>query len=183
VKAAFIWFTLVACAVAIGGSPGEERTGNQQSLGLEFRATPKRRMFGPHEKVVFIFQLRNQGKEDVLVSRRFILDRHVLLHILDPTGKEVPWCGKVDGSIVSAKDFAVLRPGGFLSRAVTVSCEERRIGGYQMSASGEYKVLARYYLTEPPEVLKQFAGGARVAKGPITAPQVSFRVGSRPPNL
>jgi hypothetical protein len=169
------------CLVGVEGRPREKADVKGKGVSLDFRATPVRGTFCHGERVVFVFRLRNLGKEDVLVSRAFALDRDVLLHITDAEGMEIAWCGRISTSVISSSDFAILKPGASVSRSVTVSCVSGAEAGYNFSAPGRYSVVAVYKLTEPSEALKQFAGSAKVFRGPLKAPEVSLRIGPRRP--
>ncbi len=173
-----IWACIVASSLLLQGGTREGKTQQRGVVNLKFLARPEKGIFSPGERIVFIFLVRNEGETDVLSSRRFLLDRHVSLKIIGPSGREAPGCGKVDGTPVSYEDFAILRPQTSVTARVTISCEKRKIGGYEITQPGEYKVVAKYYLTEPMEVLRQIAGSVAVAKQRLTAPSVSFRVGS-----
>jgi hypothetical protein len=154
--------------VARAPEPGRART------NLVFVASPEKKTFTSGEDVVFAFRLENHGDKDVLVSRTFLLDRHVLMRIVGPDGGEVPWCGRIDGSELSSKDFAVLRPGASISAKKRVSCGPNKAFGYKLEKPGAYVATATYHLTEPIDVLEQMAGNALVAKPRLVAPKVRF---------
>ena len=122
---------------------------------LQFTAVPEKVEYGPGEVIKFEFMLENQGSHDVLVGRRFGLNKYVWLEITGPDGKEIPWCGKMGESL---DEFSILRPGAKLQSLVRVSCDARRDSGFGFESPGAYSVRAYYHMPEPAKSLRRIAG-------------------------
>lgn len=140
---------------------------------LEFRALPNRPEYQLGEVIKFKFSLRNLGRTDVLVAKRFVLNKYVWLQITGPDNKELPWCGKIDGGI---GEFAKLEPRAEIHSSVRVSCDVHRDSGFIFDRPGTYKVSAYYHMPEPASSLKRIAGAAIVTTSRIRAKPTTFTI-------
>ncbi len=170
-------FVMVSAFLA-HGVVAQNAQDTTQSVKLQFSALPEKHEYRLGEVVRFRFSLHNSGDRDVLVARGFTLDHYVYLRILGPDGKELPWCGKIDGII---QRFAVLRPGAKIQSVVRASCDSHRDSGYVFDRQGVYNISAYYHLPEPLRALKRIAGSALVTTARIHAKPVSITITSPRP--
>jgi hypothetical protein len=145
---------------------------------LQFTAVPERAEYGPGEVIKFKFLLENQGSHDILVGRRFELNKYVWLEITGPDGKELPWCGKMGESI---DEFSILRPGAKLQALVRISCEAGKNSGFSFEDPGAYSVRAHYHMPEPTNSLKRIAAAAEIITGRVAAKPVTINI-KKPPD-
>jgi hypothetical protein len=169
---------LLWCASLPQGVGAQDAQTDVQSVKLLFSATAEKREYRPGEEIRLAFSLRNMGSKDVLVGRRFGLNANVWLKISGPDGKEVPWCGKIDGA---PAEFVKLGAGAKIGSLVRVSCDARRDSGFVFARPGEYVVSAYYHLTEPRKELKRIAAGAMVTTARIRAKPVEITMTSPGP--
>jgi len=157
---------VLASAFFLHGSGAQGIQNSTQSLKLQFGVIPEKREYQVGEVMKFKFYLRNSGDQDVLVARRFVLNQYVWLEISGPDGKELPWCGKIDGG---ADSFLILRPGAKIQSVVRVSCDSHRDSGFVFDRRGTYNVSAYYHLPEPLNSLKRIAGSTMVTTARVRA--------------
>jgi hypothetical protein len=122
------------------------------------------------------FRLRNGGRRDVLVNRRFLLNHVVRLEVTTPSGRKAEWCGRLVDVLVSRGDYAILKPAGQVARTIRVSCDAGRTPGYSFDAPGEYVVRARYELAVPKDALSTIGSGAAPVMGPLEADPIRIAV-------
>jgi hypothetical protein len=163
----------VICAVSTPCSGAHHTSGSAPKVKLEFGAVPNKPVYRLGEVIEFTFSLRNLGSTDVLVARRFVLNKYVWLEITGPDKKELPWCGKIDGRI---GEFAKLEPRAEIHSLVRISCNVRRDSGFVFDRPGTYKVSAYYHMPEPVQSLKRIAGTAIVTTSPIRAKPTTITI-------
>ena len=163
---AFMLFLSARAAVARGGE------NSVPVVKLEFSAVPEKQSYQVGEIVRLVFALNNSGDHSVLVARHFILHEYVWLAISGPEGKELGWCGKIDGRVESPDEFAILAPGATIRSVVRVSCDAHRDSGFVLDRPGTYTVSAYYHLTQPATYLRRMAGNAPVTTDRIRAKPV-----------
>jgi hypothetical protein len=152
--------------------------------GLVLEANLEKRTFAEGERIVLICRLKNPGQNDVLVNRVLLLGYTVWAEITDATGTKVPWCGKIFSRGNSADEYAVLLPGTSVESKLTISCDERRFRGYDITQPGRYVAVAEYTDPTPEVVLKELARRAfkelgrkvAIARKPLRAKPVEFWV-------
>jgi hypothetical protein len=142
---------------------------------LKFAARPIKPIFSPGEKVLFLMQLRNVSRTDVFVSRTFDLGDFVYFEIKGPKGRRAEWCGIIRSVGYSQESFAVLKPGGSVSKIVELSCNPKFREGYRLDAPGRYVATGAYSLG-PKEYFAPVAGSTDVPRGIAKAPPVAFSI-------
>ncbi len=150
---------------------GEDST---PGVKLEFSAAPEKQEYRVGDVVKLVFTLRNAGDRNVLVAQHFVLEEYVWVAILGPDGKELAWCGKVDGRAERPDEFAVLRPGATVRSAVRVSCDAHRESGFILDHAGAYTLSAYYHLPYFVNSLQRIAGRAAVTTDRIRAKPISI---------
>ena len=130
--------------------------------------------------ITLTFRLRNGGKRDVLVNRRFLLNHVVQLEVRTLSGQKVEWCGRLVEVLVSRGDYAILKPAGHVERTMAVSCDGRGSPGYSFGTPGEYVVRARYKPAVPKDALDAIGKGAPLVRGPLEAAPIRVVVRSAP---
>jgi len=136
---------------------------------ITFDVVPGSQQAALGSPITLTFRLRNGGKRDVLVNRRFQLNHVVQLEVRTLSGQKVEWCGRLDEVLVSRGDYAILKPAGQVERTITVSCDGRGSPGYSFGTPGEYVVKARYAPVVPKDALNAFGKGASLVQGPLEA--------------
>jgi hypothetical protein len=166
----FLLFVLAQTTTALCGenpTPG---------VKLELSTVPEKQEYRIGEVVKLVFTLRNAGDRDVLVAQHFVLEEYVWVEILGPDGKELPWCGKIDGRAERRDEFAILRPGASVRSAVRVSCDAHRDSGFMLDRAGTCTLSAYYHLPYPVDSLQRIAGKAGVTTDRIRAKPISIVV-------
>jgi hypothetical protein len=160
-RSLFIVFCLVApCLPCAAETKADDMT---------FDVVPASQQAALGSPITLTFRLRNDGKRDVLVNRRFLLNHVVQLEVTAPSGQKVEWCGPLVDVLVSRGDYAILKPAGRVERTMAVSCDGRGSPGYSFSTPGEYVVRARYEPAVPTDALDAIAKGAQLVRGPLAA--------------
>jgi hypothetical protein len=139
---------------------------------VTFDVVPASQQAALGNPIMLTFRLRNGGKGDVLVDRRFLLNHVVQLEVTTPSGQKVEWCGRLVDVLVSRGDYAILTPAGQVERTMAVSCDGRGSPGYSFSTPGEYVVRARYELAVPKAASDAAGNGAPLVRGPLEAAPV-----------
>ena len=170
---AYLALTLLAWAIPCTRW-GQERP--ETPLSLEARLVSPRVQVG--EPVYLELQLRNIGKDQVFINRRFHLNATISIRVVSSQGKEEGWCGILPEWADFPDDFVILAPGAHVGGRIRVNCDEgqRLTWGYKLSGPGEYTLTARYKLPYPTSALKKAAGSALVVKGPVAANPVRLTV-------
>ncbi len=143
---------------------------------IKFAARPLKAEFREGDKVKFVFRVKNAGQRPVLAARPRVLDYYVLLRVYGPDGKEIPWCGKIDGRLERPGEFVILSPEAEVSSIVTVSCDVHKDAGFVFDQRGAYKVVAEYHMPQTKTELQRRAGTADIFTGVAKAAPVLFRV-------
>lgn len=164
---------LFACPVPCA-RPGQEQA--KASLSLDAQLVSPRVQLG--EPVYVDLQLKNVGRDQVIVSRRFHLNGTISISIVGPQEKQEGWCGILPDWADLPNDFVILAPGAHVGGRIRVNCDERQkvTWGYKLPGPGEYVLTARYELPYPTSALKKAAGSALVVKGPVKANPVRLTV-------
>jgi hypothetical protein len=175
---------LLVCCVVAGCPHAAAAQPAGPAHGLVLEANLEKSRFAQGEGIVLICRLKNAGRNNVLVNRILLLGYTVWVEITDATGTKVPWCGKIFSKGDSADEYAVLLPGASVKSKLTISCDERRFRGYDITQPGRYVAVAEYSDPTPEVVLKELARRAlkelgkkvAIAKKPLRAEPVEFSI-------
>jgi hypothetical protein len=163
-RSIFIAFCLVAACLPSAA----ETTTDAVTLDV----VPASQQVSLGKPIMLTFRLRNGGKRDALVDRRFLLNHVVQLSVTTHSGQKVEWCGRLVDVLVSRGDYALLKPAGQVERTMAVSCDGRGSPGYSFSTPGESVVRARYELAVPRAAPDAIGDGAPFVRGPLEAAPV-----------
>jgi len=145
---------------------------------VAFDVAPTSQAVALGSPITLTFRLRNDGRQEVLVNRRFWLNHVVHLEVTAPSGRKAEWCGPLVDFLVSRRDYTILKPTGQVARTMRVSCDAGRTPGYSFDTPGEYVVRVRYELALPKDALSAIANGAALVTGPLEANPIRIAVRS-----
>jgi hypothetical protein len=143
---------------------------------LTFTAAPVKGSFVEGEKVVFRFEIKNEGQSDVLVSPAFILNYDIYLKVRTSGGSSIPWCGINARRTFLGDKFVRLGAGKSLGMQREVSCDESHESGYTLPSPAEYSVTALYRFPVSPKKLRDNPGPIPFASGPYESEPAHFTI-------
>jgi len=150
----------------------QEAIGQPGPPVLTFHVSPTKPTFVGGEDIILRFELHNNSKDVVFVSRK-MYDEFVDVTIFGPDGKKVTRRGKskIDSKRYSPQDFAVLKEGESIGTNAVVSLKDGL--GFVIDKPGRYRAVGEYALG-PPAYFAPFAGAAKVPEGTFRSKVQTF---------
>ena len=126
------------------------------------------------DDIVLNFSLKNTGKKDVYVNKRFFLNskeasnenREVYLIVESPSGEKLPYKGSSEAGLPRTDDLVLLAPG----KEVKLSREKNIKHLFDFNESGEYRITAVYQNVYGKEI------GINAVKNKIVSKPVVIKI-------
>ena len=143
---------------------------------VSLTAAPLKVGYRSGEAVQVKFELQNLSQKRTLVGSTFALNYFINLHIEGPERK-TRWCGRISSAAGTSKPYIVLRPGGHVSKIITISCSGSATAGYDLSTPGHYIVKAEYAMPTPRKAFKgSVDSSVAIPRGPVPAAPFELNV-------